>query len=322
MKLGVIGFGIMGERLTRAALAHDSGDVKLAGVWDPSDTAMARLSSELPSVPVADSVATLIAGSDCLYVASPPETHLGHARAALAADKAVFCEKPLAVDLQDASAFAEETEGARTAVNFVFASSPAVAQLRAWIAEGAVGPVESLEIEMGFAVWPRPWQHDAVSWLGKRHQGGFTREVASHFLFLTRRLLGPMVLESAGTTYPDGEGSETDVHALLTAGGIPVKMSGAVGQIDESDMNRWTLKGKNGSVRLCDWSRAQRLSANGVWEEAPDAMPLEEARPLILKGQLDKLAVLSAGGTAPDFPLATVREALEVQQIVEAILSV
>ena len=322
MRLGVIGFGIMGERLTRAALAHDSDDVALAGVWDPSDAAMARLNSELSSVAAADSPEGLIAESDCLYVASPPETHLPHARAALAAGKAVFCEKPLAVDLQDAAAFASEAEGARTAVNFIFASSPAVAQLRAWIADGVVGPVEYLEIEMGFAVWPRPWQHDAVSWLGKRHQGGFTREVASHFLFLTRRLLGPMVLESANATYPEGEGSENEMHALLTAGGIPVKVTGAVGQTEESDMNRWTLKGKNGSVRLCDWSRAQRLTADGTWEEAPDAMPLEKARPLILKGQLDKLAVLTNGGAAEDFPLASVREALEVQQIVEAILSV
>ncbi len=321
MRLGVIGFGIMGERLTRAALAHESGEVSLAGVWDPSDAAMARLSGDLPAAHAAADPENLIADSDCIYIASPPETHLEHARAALAAGKAVFCEKPLAVDLKDAAAFAREVEAARIAVNFVFASSPAVAQLRTWIAGGAVGPVESLEIEMGFAVWPRPWQHDAVSWLSKRHQGGFTREVASHFLFLTRRLLGAMVLDSASTTYPEGDGSETELHGLLTAGGIPVRISGAVGQTEESDMNRWTLKGKNGSVRLCDWSRAQRLTDAGNWEEAPDAMPLEKARPLILKGQLDKLAALTAGGPASDFPLASVQEALEVQQIVEALLS-
>ena len=322
MKLGVIGFGIMGERLTRAALAQQGRGVTLSGVWDPSDAAMARLRSDLPSVPVLDSAETLIADSDCVYIASPPESHLLHARTALAAGKAVFCEKPLAVDDADAVAFAREAKGARAAVNFVFASSPAVAQLRVWIAEGMVGPVERLEIEMGFAEWPRPWQHDAVSWLGKRRQGGFTREVASHFLFLTRRLLGPMVLQSASTTYPDGDGSETAVEATLTAGGVPVRIAGGVGNTEESDRNRWVLTGRDGAVRLCDWSRAQRLGVDGVWQEAPDAMPLEAARPLILKGQLEKLAALTAGDAAPDFPLASVEEALEVQQIVEAVLAV
>ena len=41
-------------------------------------------------------------------------------------------------------------------------------------------------------------------------------------------------------------------------------------------------------------------------------------RPLVLKGQLDKLAALTRGETTD---LATLREALEVQEVVEAILA-
>jgi predicted dehydrogenase len=33
-KLGVIGYGIMGERLLRAATGHGSDAVTVAGVWD------------------------------------------------------------------------------------------------------------------------------------------------------------------------------------------------------------------------------------------------------------------------------------------------
>ncbi len=44
---------------------------------------------------------------------------------------------------------------------------------------------------------------------------------------------------------------------------------------------------------------------------------------MILKGQLDKLAALTAGKPLPEgaFPLATVEEALDVQRMVETILA-
>ena len=202
MKLGIIGFGIMGERLTRAAHAHPDPEVAVAGVWDPSSTSMERLAASLPDIDRFGSVEDLIAASDCVYIASPPETHLAYARAAIKEGKSVFCEKPLAVNVEDARDFVAEADGARAAVNFVFASSPAVAQLRTWISEGVVGSVERLDIEMAFALWPRPWQHDASSWLSFRDQGGFTREVASHFLFLTRRMLGEIEVRKASVTYP------------------------------------------------------------------------------------------------------------------------
>ena len=42
IRLGFIGFGIMGERLLRAAVAHDPAVLVPAGVWDPSPGAMAN----------------------------------------------------------------------------------------------------------------------------------------------------------------------------------------------------------------------------------------------------------------------------------------
>ncbi|WP_237217625.1 Gfo/Idh/MocA family oxidoreductase, partial [Falsiroseomonas oryziterrae] len=130
--LGIVGFGIMGERLLRAALAHDA--VRVTGVWDPSPAAAARLAEVAPGVPMLDSAAAVIAASDALYVASPPSSHIAHAEAAFAAGKAAFLEKPLASDLAAARRFvaAAEARDARAAVNFPMASSPAVAQLSAW----------------------------------------------------------------------------------------------------------------------------------------------------------------------------------------------
>ncbi len=318
VRLGIIGYGIMGERLLRAALDHDPAVLTVAGVWDPADAAMQRLGRDLPQVPRCASADAVIAACDCLYVAAPPAHHLGYAREAFARDRAVFCEKPLAVDVAEAEAFVHEAaaSNARGAVNFPFASSFAVDQLRAWIAEGAVGAPQRIDIEIGFAGWPRPWQMDAASWLDARPQGGFTREVGSHFLFLARRLFGPLWLIAHTVSYPQAGKSERAIAAQLSAGALPVAMTGGVGTTDKPDHNIFRITGPNGSVRLRDWSMAERLTGD-AWREAPDALPNEKMRPLVLKRQLAKVAALTRG--APQ-DLATLSEAAEVQRVVETML--
>lgn len=317
LALGIVGFGIMGERLARSAFPHP--EMRLAAVWDPAPGAAQRLAEAAPGVPMLEDAAAVIAACDALYVAAPPAAHIPLARAAFAAGKAVLLEKPLATDPAEAAAFVAEVEaaGARAGVNFPMASSPAVAQLSAWRNEDAVGKPLSLRVEAHFARWPRGWQSDAASWLARRAEGGFTREVLSHFLFLTRRQLGPLELVSARAEYPGGDAAETAVVAELRAGGVPVALSGSVGRVAVDETNGWVLEGEAGTIRLRDWSFAERLDAEGSWRQAPDALPNTEMRPLVLREQMNKLARLVRGETQG---LATLQEALEVQQIVERIL--
>ena len=319
VRLGIIGYGIMGERLLRAALDHDPAVLTVAGVWDPSAPAMARLKAELPQVVQIESAAAVIEACDCLYIASPPASHLAYARDAFARGRAVFCEKPLAVDVADAEAFVGEAakSGARAGINFPFASSFAVDQLRAWMKDGVTGEVQRIDIEIGFAAWPRPWQVDAASWLDARAQGGFTREVGSHFLFLARRLFGPLTLQSHSVAYPEAGKSERSIAVTLTAGSLPVTLSGGVGITDKPDHNLFRISGPQGAIRLRDWSVAEKQAPDGSWQQAPDALPNEKMRPLVLQRQLDKVAALTRGGIQD---LATLAEAAEVQRVVEAIL--
>lgn len=314
--LGIVGAGIMGERLLGAALSQAADVVGIAGIWDPSAEAMARMGAAFPGVPRLADAAAVIAACDALYIASPPSSHLAHARAALAAGKAVFCEKPLAVDVADARAFVAEA-GARGAVNFPFASSFGVATLQRWIAEGAVGTARQITIEVAFATWPRSWQRDAAGWLDGRAQGGFTREVVSHFLFLSRRLGGPLAGLKATAEYPEAGKSERHIAATLTAGGLPVTLTGSVGTTEKDDHNIWMIAGDAGAVRLRDWSIAERRMADGSWQPDPEALPNEKMRPLVLRRQLEGVAALVRG---QPHHLATLAEALEVQEVVEAIL--
>ncbi|WP_417519968.1 Gfo/Idh/MocA family protein [Minwuia sp.] len=320
MKLGIIGCGIMGERILRVARDTPALGVTVSGVSDPSADRRSELGAEFPDLPITPTVEDLIAEAECIYIASPPATHLAHARQAIAAGRAVFTEKPLAVSVQDAEAFAAlvEAEGARAAVNFIFASSPAVHQLHRWIGDGTVGQAQSVEILTAFAAWPRPWQMDASGWLSGPAEGGFTREVVSHFLFLTRRTFGPLALLSSSARYPVSGKAETGIQAQIMAGDLPVSIQGTVGETDLPDHNIWQLNGTSGSIRLRDWSFAERLNERtGEWEGAPDAASHEEMRPLILQGQIGKLNALVAGD---ENDLATVQEALDVQRVVEAML--
>ena len=157
LSLGIVGAGIMGERILKAVMEEAGSPVRIAAVWDPSPAARARVAATYPGVPLVADAAAVVAASECVYVASPPASHLGHARLALAAGRSVFCEKPLAIDRADARAFVAAA-GKAGAVNFPFASSPGVAAIERWIAQGAVGTPRRLTIELGFAAWPRPWQ--------------------------------------------------------------------------------------------------------------------------------------------------------------------
>jgi len=314
--IGIIGAGIMGERLLNAILQQDPALVRAAGIWDPAPAALERMARTFPQVPRLADAAAAIAAGDCTYIASPPASHLGHARAALAAGKAVFCEKPLSVDVADARAFVAEA-GDRGAVNFPFASSPAVATLRRWVEAGEIGTPRRIGIEVAFARWPRGWQVDAAGWLDRPMQGGFTREVVSHFLFLSRRFCGPMVLEQAHAACHTPDASERAIAARITAGGIPVTLMGGVGTTLKDDHNTWTLWGSNGAIRLRDWSVAERLTGQ-EWVPDPAAMPNERMRPLVLRRQLEGVARMTRG---EPHHLATIQEALDVQTVVEAVLA-
>lgn len=312
--VGIIGAGIMGERLLRAAQEHAGDVVHITGIWDHAPAVLDRIGGGVPRAASAEAV---IEGAECVYIATPPGTHLGYARAALAAGRAVFLEKPLAVDLADARAFVAEAAAGRVAVNFPFASSPAVERLQAWLRDNVAGAPRGFAIDVGFAAWPRPWQQGAAGWLDGAAEGGFTREVVSHFLFLSRRLLGPLYLKSSQAEYGADGGTERQITARLDAGGLPGRLSGGVGGTARDDHNSWTIQGV-ANFRLRDWSIAERQRPDGTWVPDPDALPNERMRPLALRRQLEQVVRMVRG---EPHHLATVAEAFDVQQVVEAILS-
>jgi predicted dehydrogenase len=257
-------------------------------------------------------------GLRCVYIASPPDVHLEHAHAAFDADLAVFCEKPLTVDFAAGRAAIAriERERRRAGVNFSLASSPGLAAVCDAVKDGSIGTPQRVEIEVAFEKWPRAWQSAAGAWLAERVEGGFTREVISHFIFVLQRALGTAYVEDAEPAYPrDGTSAETALHARLTAGGLPVTVSGRIGGA-HPDYNRFMLQGSNGAIELHDWFGLRHRRDHGGWQALRTP---QENRQIGQGAQLDQLLALIEGHphTLPGFS-----EALAVQQTIEAMLRV
>ncbi|MBI3709242.1 MAG: Gfo/Idh/MocA family oxidoreductase [Proteobacteria bacterium] len=316
-RIGIIGLGIMGRRMAERVRQHR--DFALAAMWDPDPAAIAAVGREHPDAAAAASADALVRRDDidCVYIAAPPAHHAEHAHRAFDAGKAVFCEKPLTVDDAIGAALAARAkrERRRAAVNFSLAASPSLRTVFDTARGGKLGDIAQVRVECSFAKWPRGWQ-PAGPWLSGRAQGGFVREVVSHFIFATRRLTGPLTIDSARVVYPaDGRNAETAATAKLSGGGIGVEIDGAIrGTADDS--NLWTITGRQGALRMRDWYKLERLDG-GAWAPLRDG-PTEELRQQTGALQLGQLAALLAGRPhiLPDFD-----EALAVQRTIEGLLA-
>jgi hypothetical protein len=142
-----------------------------------------------------------------------------------------------------------------------------------------------------------------------------TREVISHFLFFSERVLGPLKVVSANTTYPDDPLlCETEVLARLESRqGCPVNILASVGGV-QPDRQEFTIKGSLKSRRISEFYKDAE-SGGGEFIMLRDDP--SDPRAVSLKGQLDDLSLNVKG--LPN-RLATIQEALRVQRLVERIL--
>ena len=303
---GVVGAGIMGRRMIAALQQHPR--CRVAALWDPDPAALGDAAALAPDARRADSLAALLQtdGVDAVYIASPPAFHLAGVRAVLAAGRAVLCEKPLPHRLDEALALrdAVAAAGLPFAVNFPFARAAAARRLVELVQSGALGETEQVTLTLRFATWPRAWQAGAQPWLAGPAEGGFSREVLSHFVFLANRLFGPGQVDSVQLERAPGQ-TETRLRARLVHGAVSVVVDAAV-EGEVVDHNRFEVVGRHDRAALTSWyclEHAGRTSAR----VDPSASTLDGFTDL-LDGRAD------AG-------LATVDEAMAVVRTVEALLA-
>ncbi|MGI9512679.1 MAG: Gfo/Idh/MocA family protein [Anderseniella sp.] len=315
IRTAIIGLGIMGRRMLEHMLLHDgfAPDV----LWDP-DADSCRLAAEIAAdARIMDSAEDAIGAADLVYLACPPVPRKAYVLSAALAGKAVFLEKPLGVDVDESAELVRQLAEADVpaAVNFTQAAGAALTQISGAARSGAMGNIVGADIVVTYANWPREWQK-AADWLRFRAEGGMTREVISHFLFFSERILGPLSLVWARPSYPaDDTLCETHMQARLEAAdGRPVTVMASVGGA-QPDRQELTIKGTKASRRVTDFYR-DAVSDGG--EFSPVAVEPADPRAVSLKAQLDDLVLLFNG--QPN-RLATPEEALRVQKLVEAMLA-
>ncbi len=313
--IAFIGLGVMGHRMLTNMTTH--GGFNLAWAWDPNPDSCRAVEEQYDGIRIGSSAEQIITASDVdvVYIASPPQSHKEYATAAARAGKTVYCEKPLGVDVKDSRSLVEEVEssGVLNVVNFPFVDAQAVNMIQAKLADGSVGDVTGVDLRLHFSSWPRGWQHSA-SWLSERKEGGFVREVGSHYVFLTEKLFGPTTLIDASVRYQDDPKlCETHFLARLDCAGTPISFAGGAGGIGP-DRVEYTVWGSKSSYRLWDWNKLQS-TAGDEWVD--ELQHVEDPRQDGYMRVLNNFLGMVKGDAHTMAPL---RAALSVQEIVEQIL--
>lgn len=304
--VGVLGTGIMGRRMLAALQQHPRFHV--AALSDPQAQALQAAAQATPGARAVPDLDTLLADPavNLVYIATPPAAHLPAVQATLAAGRACLCEKPLAHGVAEAQALRDVVvhSGRPFAVNFPFARSAASLGLLALVHQGQLGTPQQARITVRFARWPRDWQAGASGWLAGPAEGGFTREVLSHFVFLSLRLFGPATVAGVELQRLPGQ-SETALRARLVHGAVTVDIDAAVaGEV--VDQNRYEIVGSAGSAALSQWAQLEH--------DGQPVLPRADSTPLTL----DSVAAMLDGRA--DHGLATADEALAVVRCIEAML--
>jgi len=122
---------------------------------------------------------------DAVCIATPPALHSDIAIASIGARKAVFCEKPLAVDSKDAgSMWAEARDsGLVHAVDFEFRHVPAWRFLKSLLQNGEAGALRSISINWTVSSWAdpnRPWSWRSENSAGRGRRGHNGLRPGSH----------------------------------------------------------------------------------------------------------------------------------------------
>ncbi len=316
-RLAIIGLGIMGRRMLDNVLRHPGFELTCG--WDPSPASIDKARALHPPLVVAANPQAAIDGADVVYLACPPAARHAHAISAIAAGRSVFMEKPLGTDSRSSRELlnALALSARPGVVNFTQASSRGFEVLREAIAGGDTGELLGIDIVVNYPAWPRAWQIEA-DWLRYRAEGGYTREVISHFLFLASRFLGPLQLIESSPRYPANPAlCELDILArLATADGRPVTVLGTTGGA-RPDRQEVTVRGARASYQFREFYQLWR-SDGGPWTEVIDWSTGEDPRRSALQRQLDQALLWLQG---KPHQLATAAEALAVQELVEAMLA-
>jgi predicted dehydrogenase len=295
LAVGVIGLGF-GERVHIPAFRADAR-CAVASVCAGRLERAAAAASRLGIPKAVERWEELVADPaiDVVAIATPPVLQPEIAIAAFRHGKHVFCEKPLAINADEAKRMLEAARRAGTvhAVDFEFPLIPSWEQAKAILDRGGIGRVRHAAVS--WQVQTRASRMGMDSWKTRPEEGGgVLAAFGSHVFHYIEWLLGPIRRLSArlrGTPgQHSGAGAETGMIVSLEL------RSGALVSVSISTDTPWgrghriELYGEAGSLRLenlsSDYVRGfslrhespQAERGSQEWREAPGEARAEDGR--------------------------------------------
>jgi myo-inositol 2-dehydrogenase/D-chiro-inositol 1-dehydrogenase len=208
--IAVFGAGRIGRIHARNVVAHPA--LRLKYLVDPAPGA-AEVAAQTAAVLADANQVWNDPDIDGVILASPTDLHLEQCLQAVAAGKAVLCEKPLDLDLHRARAASARLTAAdvRLLLGFNRRFDPNFSTLQSRLQQGAVGTLESLQITSHDPA-PPPLAYVSTS-------GGLFKDMAIHDFDMARWLLGEEPVEvyaSASCLVDPGIGAAGDVDTAKT----------------------------------------------------------------------------------------------------------
>ena len=253
INIGIIGAGIVAERIIKAI--ERSGRGRVIGVYDTNNSRLEYIVNTY-NIPTVDNYNVLLENKDIdlIYLAVPPKYHYPISMDIISAKKHLLCEKPLANSTKEAREMYEaaEEKGILHAMNFPTVYTSSFLKLESLIREGHIGNLRRIELHGYFKQWPRAWQQ--TEWIASKEQGGFVREIFTHFVQMIQRMFGEIT--NINSIIEEGQDPlAAEVGLIATAslvGGVPVLLNGFsnIGIEDNLSLN---IYGTEGMLSLVNW---------------------------------------------------------------------
>ncbi|RQS13231.1 Gfo/Idh/MocA family protein [Burkholderia sp. Bp8998] len=212
VRFGIVGAGSIARRFAQS-LAHVPG-ATLAGVWARRADAATAFCDNCGGTPAASLDVLLASDIDAIYIATLHDSHAHYAQAALAAGKAVLCEKPATLNATQLDAVLETARAAGRL--FMEAMKPPFfplyRQLRAHLHDDPIGEIRL--VRAGCASSSVPDDHSVYR---LDRAGGALLDIGIYEAFLAVDWLGAALdvqtLGRIGTTGVDVFASVNTRHA-------------------------------------------------------------------------------------------------------------
>lgn len=320
VRVGFLGAGAIATYHSKSLRASGEA-VERSLVFDP-DRPRAEAFADITGALVAGSAEEVVAGSDAVYVCTWTSEHEQLVRMAAEAGVAVFCEKPLGIDLASAKRMVDlvEASGVVNQVGLILRRSPVFHLLKQLGDDPASGELitvifrddQFLPIQGRYA---STWRADV-----DKAGAGVLIEHSIHDVDLLEWMYGPITSVSATTRFLHGiDGIEDSaVASYRFASGLHATLTSVWHDLLDRPSNRQVeLFGSTIWAQLNgEWAGEVRWSRNGPVETRSGADVVAEVRDPLAGENPDGAFIRAVRDNSPAYP--SMADALRAHIVVDA----